>query len=360
MGKQERYSKILERFDQLTVELGDPEIIKNQPLFKKKALERSDLKDAAENIKKYQELEKRYREDQRAIEVSDDREIIELAEAEIRELKEEMGKLENEIELSLLPKDPDDSRNTVVEIRAGTGGDEAAIFAGELARMYRRFAEKENWKVEVLGTSPNEGGGFKEIIILIKGNRVFGKLKFERGVHRVQRVPVTESGGRIHTSAVSVAVLPEAAEVDVDIDPGDLRIDVFRSSGPGGQSVNMTDSAVRITHRPTGIVVSCQDEKSQHKNRAKAMKVLRSRLLEKARSEQQKKIAEARRSMIGSGDRSNKVRTYNFPQGRVTDHRIGLSVHNLEAVMDGDLGEIINGLAIAHRDKLIEEAMGEK
>jgi peptide chain release factor 1 len=360
VGKEERYVKILERFDQLTGELGDPEVIKNQPLFKKKALERSGLEDAAEKIKKYRELEKRYQEDQKAIEISDDRDIIELAGAEIKELKEEMANLENDIELALLPTDPDDSRNTVVEIRAGTGGDEAAIFAGELARMYRRFAEKENWRVEVLGTSPNEGGGFKEIIILIRGNRAFGKLKFERGVHRVQRVPVTESGGRIHTSAVSVAVLPEAEEVDVGIDPRDLRIDVFRSRGPGGQSVNMTDSAVRITHKPSGIVVSCQDEKSQHKNRAKAMKVLRSRLLERARSEQEKKIAEARRSMIGSGDRSDKVRTYNFPQGRVTDHRIGLSVHNLEAVLDGDLGEIINALAIAQRDKLIEEAMGKE
>ncbi len=360
MGNEDRYERILERFDQLARELGDPEIIKNQPVFREKARERSSLEDAVNKIKEHRELSKRCREDREAIEISDDRDIIELARTEIKELKGRMEELEREIKLSLIPANPDDSKNTVVEIRAGTGGDEAAIFAGELARMYRRYAEKNNWKVEVLGGSPNEAGGYKEIILLISGKRVFGRLKFERGVHRVQRVPVTESGGRIHTSAVSVAVLPEAEEVDVQINPRDLRIDVFRSSGPGGQSVNMTDSAVRITHQPTGIVVSCQDEKSQHKNRAKAMKVLRTRLLEKARSEQEEKIAVARRNMIGSGDRSDKVRTYNFPQGRVTDHRIGMSVHNLEAVMNGDLDEIMDALAMAHREKLIEESMGEE
>ena len=257
----------------------------------------------------------------------------------------------------LIPKNPDDSRNTVFEIRAGTGGNEASLFASDLARMYRLYAEGQNWKVDVLSSNPTEIGGYKEIIFLISGEGAYGKLKFERGVHRVQRVPVTESGGRIHTSAVSVAVLPEAEEVDVKIAPKDLRVDVFRSSGPGGQSVNTTDSAVRITHIPTGMVVTCQDEKSQHKNKAKALKVLMARLLEKARSEQEEKIAAARRTMVGSGDRSAKIRTYNFPQGRVTDHRISLTLHRLDETLNGDLEEIIDALSIAHREELLSEGI---
>jgi len=349
----ERYRKVLERFEKIEEELSKPEVIKNQSLYARLAKERSELEEAATAIRNFLKLRERIEEDEELIEKSEDQELVEIASAEVGELKKEAEELEEKIKVLLLPKDPDDSRNTVVEIRAGTGGDEAALFAADLARMYRLYAEKKKWKVEVLSSNPTEMGGYKEIIFLVSGKDAYGRLKFERGVHRVQRVPVTESGGRIHTSAVSVAVLPEAEDVDVQIDPRDLRIDVFRASGPGGQHVNTTDSAVRITHIPTGIVVSCQDEKSQHKNKAKAMKVLRARLLEKARREQEEKIAEARRSMIGSGDRSAKIRTYNFPQGRVTDHRIGLTIHNLDEVLDGELDEIIEALALEHREELL-------
>jgi len=363
MENMDRYRKVLERFEALEGELSKPDVIKNQSLYRKLAKERSELEEPAMAIRELFSVAEKIEEDEEIISSSDDKELVELAEAELEELKEKAQELEEKIKVLLLPHDPDDSRNTVFEIRAGTGGEEAALFVADLARMYRLYAEKKNWKVEVLSSSPTEMGGYKEIIFLISGKDAYGKLKFERGVHRVQRVPVTESGGRIHTSAVSVAVLPEAEEVDVEIDPKDLRIDVFRASGPGGQHVNTTDSAVRITHIPTGIVVSCQDEKSQHKNKAKAMKVLRARLLEKARREQEEKIAEARRSMIGSGDRSAKIRTYNFPQGRVTDHRIGLTVYNLNEVLDGELDEIIEALALAHREELLAQEMkgsGEK
>jgi peptide chain release factor 1 len=358
VGKKERYEAVLQRFNQLAEKLEKPQVIKNQSLFRQLAKERSELEKTAEAITRYFELERRCREDREIVESSNDPELVELAQAELEELNTGMEELEREIQILLLPGDPDDSRNTVFEIRAGTGGEEAALFAADLARMYRLYAENRNWKVEVLSSNPTEIGGYKEIIFLITGENAYGRLKFERGIHRVQRVPVTESGGRIHTSAVSVAVLPEAEEVDVQIDPKDLRVDVFRSSGPGGQSVNTTDSAVRITHVPTGMVVTCQDEKSQHKNKTKAMKVLRSRLLENAKSEQNEKIAEARRSMVGSGDRSAKIRTYNFPQARVTDHRIGLTVHDLNGVLGGDLERIINALAIAHREELLSKEIG--
>ncbi|HUV37647.1 MAG TPA: peptide chain release factor 1 [Patescibacteria group bacterium] len=355
--KARKYETVVKRFDQLTDELGKQEVIRNQPLYRTLARERSDLEDAASAIRRYLELERRRDEDREVIATSDDPDLVELAEAEVDEIKRKIETLDEQIKVLLLPRDLDDSRNTVFEIRAGTGGDEATLFAADLARMYRLYAESQGWKVEILSSNPSEIGGYKEIIFLIKGDDAYGKLKFERGVHRVQRVPVTESGGRIHTSAVSVAVLPEAEEVDVQIAPKDLRVDVYRSSGPGGQSVNTTDSAVRVTHIPTGIVVTCQDEKSQHKNKAKALKVLRSRLLEKARREQREEIAAARRSMIGSGDRSAKIRTYNFPQGRVTDHRIGLTIHNLDSVLDGDLGEITRALAVAHREELLGREM---
>lgn len=355
--KVRKYETVLKRFDQLTEELVKQEVIRNQPLYRKLARERSDLENAAAAIRRYLELERRGDEDREVIFSSDDPDLVELAETELGEIEGEIEELDERIKVHLLPRDPDDSRNTVFEIRAGTGGNEATLFAADLARMYRLYAESQGWKVEILSSNPSEIGGYKEIIFLVKGGNAFGKLKFERGVHRVQRVPVTESGGRIHTSAVSVAVLPEAEEVDVQIAPKDLRVDVYRSSGPGGQSVNTTDSAVRVTHIPTGIVVTCQDEKSQHKNKAKALKVLRSRLLEKARREQREEIAAARRSMIGSGDRSAKIRTYNFPQGRVTDHRVGLTIHNLDGVLDGDLDEIIEVLAVAHREELLGREM---
>ncbi len=360
MEKGKKYETVLRRFDLLAEELAKEEVIKNQALYRKLARERSDLEDAVSAIRRYLDLERRRDEDWEVIESSRDPDLVELAEAELHEIERDIEKLDGEIKVLLLPHDPDDSRNTVFEIRAGTGGNEATLFAADLARMYRLYAENQNWKVETLSSNPSEIGGFKEIIFLVKGENAYGKLKFERGVHRVQRIPVTESGGRIHTSAVSVAVLPEAEEVDVEVEPRDVRIDVFRSSGPGGQSVNTTDSAVRVTHIPTGIVVTCQDEKSQHKNKAKALKVMRSRLLEKARREQREEIAAARRSMVGSGDRSAKIRTYNFPQGRVTDHRIGLTIHNLDGVLNGDLDEIISALAVAHREELLGREMNNE
>jgi len=280
---------------------------------------------------------------------------VALAEAEVEELEPKCEELEQQLKLLMAPKDPSDERNTIIEIRAGTGGEEANLFAADLMRMYSRFAEARGWKIDVLSSNPTGIGGYKEIIFLVEGRDAFGTLKFEKGVHRVQRVPVTESSGRIHTSAVSVAVLPEAEEVDIEINPSDLRVDVFRSSGPGGQSVNTTDSAVRITHEPTGLVVTCQDEKSQHKNKAKALKVLRARLLERAQKEQDEKLSKERKTQIGSGDRSAKIRTYNFPQQRVTDHRIGLTLHRLGEILDGELDELIAALAQADVMERIEE-----
>jgi len=276
-----------------------------------------------------------------------DEEIRRMAAEELKRLEGELRDVQRELKLALIPKDPRDARNVVLEIRAGTGGEEAALFAADLFRMYSRYAERKGWKVEVLSHHPTGMGGFKEVIALIEGKGAYSRLKYESGVHRVQRIPVTESQGRIHTSTVTVAVLPEAEEVEVQIDPKDLRIDVFRASGPGGQHVNVTDSAVRITHLPTGLVVQCQDERSQHKNKAKAMKILMARLLELKRKEQEEKIAKERRSQIGTGERSERIRTYNFPQRRVTDHRIGLTLYRLEEVLEGDLDEIIEAL-IAH------------
>ena len=357
LDKNERFDAVLKRYDHLNDRLSRQEVIRDQSLYRRLARERSDLSDAVGAIGAYRDLERRVIEDREVVEAGEDAELVELAETELEELEERLEELDERIKLLLIPKDPDDSRNTIFEIRAGTGGNEASLFAADLARMYRLYAESQDWKVDLLSSNPTEIGGYKEIIFLISGAGAFGKLKFESGVHRVQRVPVTESGGRIHTSAVSVAVLPEAEEVDVTIATKDLRVDVFRSSGPGGQSVNTTDSAVRITHIPTGMVVTCQDEKSQHKNKAKALKVLRSRLLEKAKSEQEEKIAEARRTMVGSGDRSAKIRTYNFPQGRVTDHRINLTLHRLDEILDGGLDEVIEALSIAHREELLREGI---
>jgi peptide chain release factor 1 len=262
--------------------------------------------------------------------------------------------MKEDLRMALLPKDPNDEKNILLEIRAGTGGDEAGLFAGDLFRMYSKFAEKQGWRMEVLNRHYTGVGGFKEIIALIEGKGVYSRLKYESGVHRVQRVPTTESQGRIHTSTVTVAILPEAEEVDIQIDPNDLRVDIFRSSGPGGQSVNTTDSAVRITHLPTGMVVSCQDEKSQHKNKAKALKILRARLLDKARQEKQTEISEQRRTQVGTGERSERIRTYNFPQGRLTDHRIGLTLYRLDGVLEGDLGEVIEALTTHYQAEALK------
>jgi peptide chain release factor 1 len=285
-----------------------------------------------------------------------DSELRELAEAELASLEEDKSSLEEKLKVLLLPSDPLDEKNVIMEIRAGTGGDEAALFAGDLFRMYSRYAERNGWQIESMSSNPTELGGFKEAIVMISGDRVYSRLKYESGVHRVQRVPETEASGRIHTSAATVAVLPEAEDVDIEIDPNDLRVDVFRSSGHGGQSVNTTDSAVRITHIPTGMVVTCQDEKSQHKNKDKALKVLRARLLDQLMEEQEAGIAETRKTQVGSGDRSERIRTYNFPQSRVTDHRIGLTTHRLTEFLDGDLDEMIEALIVSAQSERLKKA----
>jgi peptide chain release factor 1 len=286
---------------------------------------------------------------------SSDEELADLARDEIRELKREQQRLEEKLKLMLVPENPRDKGNAIVEIRAGTGGGEASLFAADLFRMYSKFAERQGWHIEIMGSNPTEIGGFKEIVFSVEGSGAFGKMRYESGVHRVQRVPITESSGRIHTSAASVVVLPEPEAVEVQVESKDLRVDVFRSSGPGGQSVNTTDSAVRITHIPTGIVATCQDEKSQHKNKAKAMKVLRARVLDQIQEKQQRVVAQSRKSQVGSGDRSAKIRTYNFPQGRLTDHRVGLTLYKLEQILTGELEEVIQTLKTEERKEKLRE-----
>jgi peptide chain release factor 1 len=341
---KERIDQILSKFDELTEQLGDEAILSDPKRFQAVAKERADLEKAVLVAKQLGDVYRTLEQDREVIEANDDPEIVELARSELEELESKRERLEADLKLLLVPHDPSDHKNTIIEIRAGTGGEEANLFAADLMRMYTRYAENKGWKIEILSSNPTGIGGLKEVIFMVHGEDAYGTLKYERGVHRVQRVPATESSGRLHTSAVSVAVLPEAEDVDVEINPKELRIDVFRSSGPGGQSVNTTDSAVRITHLPTGLVVSCQDEKSQHKNKDKALKVLRARLLEKAQRKQEAKLSEERKSQIGSGDRSAKIRTYNFPQQRVTDHRIGLTLHRLTEVLDGDLDKVISTL----------------
>jgi peptide chain release factor 1 len=332
------------RYVELEAQLVDPDVLSDQKSYGRVAKERSGLEPIVRAYRTWRKLREDI-EGHRELLESDDEEIRELAKEEMPALRERFAELEAELKVLLLPKDPNDERNTVLEIRAGTGGEEASLFAAALFRMYGRYAEQRGWKVEILSSSETGLGGFKEVIALISGEGVYSRMKYEGGVHRVQRVPVTEQSGRIHTSAVTVAVLPEAEDVDVEIDEStELRIDVYRSSGPGGQSVNTTDSAVRITHLPSGLVVSCQDEKSQHKNKAKALKILRSRLLERAQEEAHAEEAANRRTMVGSGDRSERIRTYNFPQGRLTDHRINLTVYNLDKVIEGELDGIIDAL----------------
>jgi len=342
-----RLKEIEHRYAELENLLGDPEVVSRPAVYQRYAKEHADLTDLVHTFRDYEKTRRQIEETQRILRENDE-ELKEMAREELSELRDDLAALEKRLKILLLPKDPNDERNVLLEIRAGTGGDEAGLFAGDLFRMYARYAEKMGWRVEVISSSPAGGvGGFKEIIASIEGRGAYSRLKFESGVHRVQRVPVTESQGRIHTSAVTVAILPEAEEGEVNIDPNDLRIDVFHSSGHGGQSVNTTDSAVRITHLPTGLVVSCQDEKSQLKNKAKAMKVLRARLLDRMVRKQNEEIAQARKSQVGSGDRSERIRTYNFPQGRVTDHRIGLTLYSLDQFLDGEIEAMIDAL-IAH------------
>ena len=342
----ENLLELEKRFEELSAKLSTPEIFQKPLEYKRVAKEHAQLQEILEVYNRFKGLERQIQENQELLSEQDE-EIRELARNEIQALKERLRAAEGALTLLLLPKDPNDEKNILLEIRAGTGGEEAALFAFDLFRMYGKYAEERDWRVEVLSSHPTGLGGLKEIIGLIQGERVYSRLKYEAGVHRVQRVPETETQGRIHTSAVTVAVLPEADEVEVKIDPSDLRIDIFRSSGPGGQSVNTTDSAVRITHLPSGIVVSCQDEKSQHKNKAKAMRILSARLKNRMEQEQHEAIAQRRKTMVGTGDRSQRIRTYNFPQGRITDHRIGLTVHQLERVLDGELDVLIDPI-LAH------------
>ena len=350
----EKLEEVERRYETLSHLLSQPQLINKQEEFQKVAKEYAELGKIVDLYRKMKKLDEEIKESQHLLTSEEDEEMKRLAKEELNRLTEDRGRMEEDLRMALLPKDPNDEKNILLEIRAGTGGDEAGLFAGDLFRMYSKYAEKQGWRMEVLNRHYTGVGGFKEIIALIEGKGVYSRLKYESGVHRVQRVPTTESQGRIHTSTVTVAILPEAEEVDIQIDPNDLRIDIFRSSGPGGQSVNTTDSAVRITHLPTGMVVSCQDEKSQHKNKAKGLKILRARLLEKARQEKQMEISEKRRTQVGTGERSERIRTYNFPQGRVTDHRIGLTLYRLEGVLEGELEEILNALTTYYQAEALK------
>ncbi len=342
-----------QRHRELEAQLGDAALLKDRARYQAAAREHARLEEMLRLGDRWLELRRRSDEARAMLASERDPELVQMAREELAALEEQQAAADAELEIALLPHDPNDDRDAILEIRAGTGGDEAALFAEEIARMYLRYAERRGWRHELLSGTPGQAGGVKEVIHALRGEGVYGVMRWESGVHRVQRVPVTESQGRIHTSAITVAVLPEADEVDIEIRPEELRIDVFRARGPGGQSVNTTDSAVRVTHLPTGLVVSCQDEKSQHKNKAKAMSVLRSRLLEQAIRAQEEAISAERRLLVGSGDRSAKIRTYNFPQSRVTDHRIGLTTHNLEAIMAGELDEIVAAIQAHRREQAL-------
>ena len=348
----EKIEELERRYQELEALLSDPVVIANQPEFRRFSREHADLSDLVAAHRRYKKV---------LAEITGNRDLLadpdmkEMAEEELRSLEEEQSRLAAEIRLLLLPKDPNDSKNVILEIRAGTGGDESALFAGDLFRMYSRFAETSRWRVEVISASESERGGYKEVVASVEGEGVYAKLKYESGTHRVQRVPETEAQGRIHTSACTVAIMPEAEDIDIDINPADLKIDVYRSSGAGGQHVNTTDSAVRITHLPTGVVVACQEERSQIKNRAKAMKVLKSRILDSMASEQNARLAADRKQQVGSGDRSERIRTYNFPQGRMTDHRIGLTLYRLDALMEGDIGEVVDSLRAHYQMEALKQ-----
>ena len=340
----DKLTSLEERYEELENIIADPGVMADHGRWQQYVKSHSELTEVVSAYREYKKIINGLQEAKEMLTEKPDAEMKELLETELEELAEKKEALETRLKFLLLPKDPNDDKNVLVEVRAGTGGEEAALFAADLFRMYTRYAERQGWKADIMNTSFTDIGGFKEVIFMVEGRGAYSRLKFESGAHRVQRVPTTESGGRIHTSAATVAVLPEAEEVDVDINPNDIRIDLFCSTGPGGQSVNTTQSAVRLTHLPTGIVVSCQDEKSQHKNKDKAMRVLRARVLDKVQEEQRLKIASERKSQVGSGDRSERIRTYNFPQNRVTDHRIGLTTHRLPEILMGALDEIIDAL----------------
>ncbi|MCL4499570.1 MAG: peptide chain release factor 1 [Chloroflexi bacterium] len=353
----DKLKDIEERYNDLTGKLGDPDILADQDKYREYAKAHAELSPLVAKIKRLENIHKDMVDSRDMLKGEQDHEMRDFLENEVRKLESEREGLEEEIKLDMVAKDPNDEKNIIIEIRAGAGGDEASLFASDLFRMYTHFAEGKRWKTDVLSSSPSESGGFKEVIFEIKGKGAYSKFKYESGVHRVQRIPVTESGGRIHTSTATVAVLPEVEGVEIEINPQDVRVDIFRSGGPGGQSVNTTDSAVRLTHVSTGIVVSCQDERSQLQNKERAFRILRARLYEMKREEQEREQASARRSQVGTGDRSERIRTYNFPQNRVTDHRIGFTTHNLSGVLEGEIDDLIEALSTADRAEKLKQVV---